>query len=254
MMPAPRERTVLLTGYGWFAGIPEGETNNAELIARALDGALCEACGVRGRVHSLILPVTWAGAFPPVEAAIRKFAPDIVLSLGTDARAAAMRPEPWGVNWQRGQDADPLGPGQEMDAPILPGEPDALRGTLPFEAITLAMLRAGIPAQLGGLSPAQEGAPLPVRSTTGLYLCNKMAYLLADTARRTGIRAGFMHVPTQPAYAAARRLRELQAASGAQQETPLASPFPPSMALETMIEGVRIALGACLEASAHSEV
>ena len=33
-----RSLSILLCGYGWFAGIPEGETNNAELIARALDG------------------------------------------------------------------------------------------------------------------------------------------------------------------------------------------------------------------------
>ena len=31
-----RSLSILLCGYGWFAGIPEGETNNAELIARAL--------------------------------------------------------------------------------------------------------------------------------------------------------------------------------------------------------------------------
>ena len=64
------ERTVLLAGYGWFAGIPQGETNNAELIARALDGTVLSAGCVRGRVHGLVIPVTWAGAFPPVEAAI----------------------------------------------------------------------------------------------------------------------------------------------------------------------------------------
>lgn len=28
-----RSLSILLCGYGWFAGIPEGETNNAELIA-----------------------------------------------------------------------------------------------------------------------------------------------------------------------------------------------------------------------------
>ena len=32
------ETCILLVGYGWFAGIPEGETNNSEMIARALDG------------------------------------------------------------------------------------------------------------------------------------------------------------------------------------------------------------------------
>ena len=35
-----RSLSILLCGYGWFAGIPEGETNNAERIARALDGEI----------------------------------------------------------------------------------------------------------------------------------------------------------------------------------------------------------------------
>ena len=246
-----RERTVLLVGYGWFAGIPQGETNNAELIARALDGAVIESEGIRGCVHGLVVPVTWAGAFPPVEAAIAALHPDIVLALGTDARAGAMRPEPYGVNWQRGRDADPDDPAREtvMDGPITAGGPDALRGTLPYEAMVRAMLRAGIPARLGALTPAEEGAPLPVRCTAGMYLCNTMTYRLAELSARTGLRAGFMHVPTQPAYAAARRLREIGAAGEAERTALLDEPLPPSMALELMIAGTRAAIGACLEES-----
>ena len=242
------ERTVLLAGYGWFAGIPQGETNNTELIARALDGTTLSAGGVLGRVHSLVVPVPWAGAFPPVEAAIAALRPDVVLALGTDARASAMRPEPFGVNWQRGRDADPDDPTREtvMDRPATPGGPDALRGTLPYEAMVRAMLGAGIPAQLGALTPAEEGAPLPVRCTAGMYLCNTMAYRLAELSAKTGLRAGFMHVPTQPAYAAARRLRELEAADGAEREQLMREPLPPSMALEQMIEGTRAAIIACL--------
>ena len=243
------ERAVLLVGYGWFAGIPQGETNNAELIARALDGAVIESGGVRGRVHGLVVPVTWAGAFPPVEAAIAALRPDIVLALGTDARAAAMRPEPYGVNWQRGRDADPDDPTREnvMDGPATPGGPDSLRGTLPYEAMTRAMLCAGIPARLGALTDAEEGAPLPVRCTAGMYLCNTMAYRLAEFSARTGLRAGFMHVPTQPAYAAARRMRELDTADGAERERLMREPMPPSMPLEQMIEGTRAAIIACLK-------
>ena len=65
-----QEATILLVGYGWFRGIPEGEINNAEAIARALDGELLTAQdGTVGRIHSLIAPVTWDGAFAPVEAA-----------------------------------------------------------------------------------------------------------------------------------------------------------------------------------------
>ena len=244
-----RERTVLLVGYGWFAGIPQGETNNAELIARALDGAVIESEGIRGCVHGLVVPVTWAGAFPPVRAAIDALHPDIVLALGTDARAGAMRPEPYGVNWQRGRDADPDDPAREtvMDGPVTAGGPDALRGTLPYEAMVRAMLRAGIPARLGALTPAEEGAPLPVRCTAGMYLCNTMTYRLAELSARTGLRAGFMHVPTQPAYAAARRLREIGAAGEAERTALLDEPLPPSMALELMIAGTKAAIGACLK-------
>lgn len=246
-----RERTVLLVGYGWFAGIPQGETNNTELIARALDGAVIESEGIRGRVHALVVPVTWAGAFPPVEAAIDALHPDIVLALGTDARAGAMRPEPYGVNWQRGRDADPDDPAREtvMDGPVTVGGPDALRGTLPYEAMVRAMLQAGIPARLGALTDAGEGAPLPVGCTAGMYLCNTMAYRLAELSARTGLRAGFMHVPTQPGYAAARRLREMAAADDAERTRLMREPVPSSMPLEQMIEGTRAAIIACLKES-----
>ena len=233
-------RRVLLVGYGWFAGIPQGETNNAELIARALHGERLAANG--GEIESLIVPVTWEGAFAPVAQAIDALAPDIVLALGTDARATAMRPEPYGINWQRGRDADPQDSSRETvkDGPILPGGSDFLRGTLPYEAMVRAMLRAGVPAQLGGLTEPERGAAMPVRCTAGLYLCNTMAYRLALLGRKNGLRAGFMHVPTQPAYAAAQRLREIEAGKA------LDAPLPASMTLEQMIAGTRAAISACL--------
>lgn len=58
-----------------------------------------------------------------------------------------------------------------------------------------AMLAAGVPAQMGALTSAPEGAPLAMQSTTGMYLCNYMTYRLAKLSRETGLRAGFMHVP-----------------------------------------------------------
>jgi len=234
-------KTILLAGYGWFASIPEGQTNNAELIARALDGEIIRAeNGNEAVVRSLILPVIWKEAFAPVEDAIRRLSPDLVLALGTDARAAAMRPEPFGVNWMRGKDAAMDGRVTEMDEAILPGGEDFLHGTLPFEEMTLAMLRAGIPAQLGALSDAEDGAPLARKSTTGLYLCNYMAYRLAHFAKgMPGLRTGFMHVPTQPEYACAARL--------ARGTDALDAPMHASMPLEMMIRGTREALKACIK-------
>lgn len=89
-----RSLSILLCGYGWFAGIPEGETNNAELIARALDGETLVCGDVRATVRGMTMPVLWHGAFEPVQAAIDAQKPDLVLALGTDARAGALRPEP----------------------------------------------------------------------------------------------------------------------------------------------------------------
>ena len=133
-----RSLSILLCGYGWFAGIPEGETNNAELIARALDGETLTRGDVRASVHGLTMPVLWRGAFEPVQAAIDEMKPDLVLALGTDARASALRPEPFGVNWRKGRDA---GDTPEENSPIFAGEPDWLRGALPC---TLCCRRDGV--------------------------------------------------------------------------------------------------------------
>lgn len=244
------ETTILLVGYGWFRGIPEGEINNAEAIARALDGEYLfaqDGSGAAGRIHSLIAPVTWDGAFAPVEAAARALRPQIILALGTDAASPAMRPEPYGVNWCEGRDARPDDPGAEAErsGELIPGGEPVLRGTLPFEAMTRAMLRAGIPAYMGSLQESKPGAPTEKCATTGLYLCNLMAYRLAHFAKTAPfpVRTGFMHVPNQPAYAAARRLRRLEAEPEA-----LSRPIYASMTLAQMVEGVRVALGACLAA------
>ena len=238
-----RSLSILLCGYGWFAGIPEGETNNAELIARALDGETLTRGDVRASVHGLTMPVLWRGAFEPVQAAIDEMKPDLVLALGTDARASALRPEPFGVNWRKGRDA---GDTPEENSPIFADEPDWLRGALPYEAMVRAMLAVGVPAQMGALTPAPEGAPLAMQSTTGMYLCNYMTYRLAKLSRETGLRAGFMHVPTQTAYACRHRERMLAAAADEEAKEKLLTAPIAGMELEMMVKGTRAALEACL--------
>lgn len=239
-----RSLSILLCGYGWFAGIPEGETNNAELIAHALDGETLTRGDVCAKIHGMTMPVLWNGAFEPVQRAIDELHPDIVLALGTDGRASAMRPEPFGVNWRKGRDA---GDNPEANSPILEGDEIWLRGTLPYDAMTRAMLAVGIPAQTGALTPADTDAPLPFKSTTGMYLCNYMTYRLAQLSRETGLRAGFMHVPTQPEYACRHRERALAAAQTEEERTKLLAAPIAAMPLEMMVKGARAALEACLD-------
>ncbi|MBP3656187.1 MAG: hypothetical protein J6K32_05760 [Clostridia bacterium] len=244
-MSSTNETTILLVGYGWFRNIPKGEINSAEQIARALDGERLSCGGRTARVHSIVVPVMWEGAFPPVEQAVRDLQPQIVLALGTDASAAALRPEPYGVNWCEGTDASPDDPTLETtrSCPIDERGAAYLRGALPFDAMTRAILTEGIPAQTGTLSDAPEGWPIRHRSSAGRYLCNYMAYRLAQLADAAPhpMRTGFLHVPTQPAYAAARRLAQLQAGEAA-----LDALMLPSMPLEMMIRGVRAALCAAV--------
>ena len=108
----------------------------------------------------MTMPVLWNGAFEPVQAAIDELKPDLVLALGTDARASAMRPEPFGVNWRRGRDA---GGNPEENAPIFAGEPDWLRGALPYEAMVRAMLAAGEEEQQGGQRQAEHDGDVSVQ-------------------------------------------------------------------------------------------
>ena len=100
--PAGPPLTVLVVGYGWYSGIPEGQTNNAETIALAVDQEMVRARDEKGRVvalgkvHSIVVPVTWYGAFPPVIEAIEELQPDIVVGIGTAAGITGLRVEPLG--------------------------------------------------------------------------------------------------------------------------------------------------------------
>lgn len=167
-----------------MAGLPgtrKGRPINAELIARALDGETLIHKDICAEIHGMTMPVLWNGAFEPVQKAIDELHPNLVLALGTDGRASAMRPEPFGVNWRKGCDA---GDNPEVYSPILEGDEIWLRGTLPYDAMTRAMLDAGVPAQTGALSSADADAPLPFKSTTGMYLCNYMTYRLVSSAAK----------------------------------------------------------------------
>jgi pyroglutamyl-peptidase len=77
---------------------------------------------------------------------------------------------------------------------------------------------------------AWEAAGIPgyVSDTAGTYLCNAALYCALDTGDDTP--AGFVHLPSLPEEAARQH------------------PPQPSMTLDTMLEGVRIALETAIAA------
>jgi pyroglutamyl-peptidase len=112
------------------------------------------------------------------------------------------------------------------------GEPAGLLGSLPIERIGDRLLAAGIPARLSG--------------TAGQFLCNALMYhALRLCAERTPPpRCGFIHLPLEQVALLLEQARD-HATVELHQRADLAS-----MALETMIEGVRLAIATTLEAAA----
>ena len=197
------EPTVLLTGFEPFGG---ERVNPSAEIARALEGAI-----VNGhRVITAILPVAFAATLPALEALLETHRPELAIATGQAGGRSELAIERVAANLIDARMADADGQ-QPIDEPVIADAPAAYFSTLPVKAM-LARLRAlGIPA---GLS-----------QTAGAYVCNQAFYALAHlvATRYRGTRAGFIHVPWLPEQAVRHHGQ-------------------PSMALETMIAGVRAAL------------
>jgi pyroglutamyl-peptidase len=194
---------VLLTGFEPFGG---EQVNPSAEIARALDGAL-----VNGhRVVAAVLPVAFASTWIKLEGLIEKHSPVLVLATGQAGGRSELAIERIAANLIDARIPDAYG-AQPIDEPVLADAPAAYFSTLPVKAM-LARLRAlGIPA---GLS-----------QSAGSYVCNQAFYVLGHlvATRYRGLRAGFMHVPWLPEQAARHHGQ-------------------PSMAIETMVAGVRAAI------------
>jgi pyroglutamyl-peptidase len=183
--------------------------NPSELIALELNGSDVAGAPVVGRV----LPVSAARTPVAVREAIAEVGPSLVLLVGVAAGRSALAAERVAVNVFDFDQPDHDGE-QPVDVPIRAGGPAAYFSTLPLRAIVQAWQAAGIPGYLS--------------DTAGTYLCNAALYSALDNGE--GVPAGFVHVPSLPEEAARAR------------------PPQPSMTLETMLEGVTIALGAAIAA------
>lgn len=194
---------VLLTGFEPFGG---ERINPSGEIARALDGEIANG----HRVVSAILPVAFASTLPMLEALLETHRPVLVLATGQAGGRSELAIERVAANLidARIADADGL---QPIDEPVIADAPAAYFSTLPVKAMLARLRVLGIPA---GLS-----------QTAGSYVCNQAFYALAHlvATRYRGTRAGFVHVPWLPEQAVRHHGQ-------------------PSMALETMIAGVRAAI------------
>ena len=208
-----KTKTVLLTGFEPFGGDalnPSGE------IARQLDGAEIAGHQVRGAV----LPCVFGESAAELKRLIRRHSPTLVICLGLANGRAEITPERVAINVDDARIPDNAGR-QPVDRAVVKGGPAAYWSTLPIKAIVAALRRNGLPAA--------------VSQTAGTFVCNHAFYSLmhALARKRSTVRGGFIHLPSQPE---------------------LAKPGQPSLPLTAMRDAVALAIATAVTRRAEPKV
>lgn len=168
------DRTVLLTGFAPF----DGQQENASWLAVR---RVAERWSGPGALVTALLPVSFKGVGPALDAAVDACRPDVVICTGLAEGRATIGLERTAVNVMdaRIPDQDGRSP---IDEPVVPDGPVGYWSTLPIKACQAAVAGAGVPAEVSG--------------SAGTYVCNAVFYRLMHRLREaTGVRAGFVHVP-----------------------------------------------------------
>jgi pyroglutamyl-peptidase len=204
-----RPLTVLLTGFETFE---QQDVNASWAAVRAVAKDWDESAEGAALVTAL-LPVSFARAPRRLAELLLDARPDLVVCVGEAGGRSAVGVERVAVNVQDARIPDEDG-AQPVDAPVVPGGDVAHFSSLPVKACFAAMLAAGVPGE--------------VSNTAGTFVCNTVAYALADhlaAGHAPGARGGFVHVPRLPE----------QVPEGA-----------PSLGVEAAAEGLRAILRAAL--------
>lgn len=148
------------------------------------------------------LPCAFASAAEILLQLINELQPAMVIATGLGPGRSDISIERVAINVNDARIPDNLG-AQPIDTAVVAGGPAAYFSTLPIKGMVKAVRDAGIAAS--------------VSQTAGTFVCNQVFYRLQHALAGTGVRSGFIHVPGLPE-------------SG-----------EPSMALSTIVEGLRVA-------------
>jgi pyroglutamyl-peptidase len=178
-MTAPR--TVLLTGFTPFPGVPVNLT--ATLVPQI--AAHARRRFAQGRFVARVLPTEWAAAPLVLDELVARHQPDVVVHFGVDGSAEGFEIETQGINVCAAR-ADAAG-ALPASVAVIEGAAERLAASLPVARILARLAARGIPAR------ASDDA--------GRYLCNFVLYRSLHHAagvRERQMRAGFVHLP--PAF------------------------------------------------------
>ena len=159
----------------------------------------------------LELPTEFAAAPALALEALRREQPDAVLCLGQAGGRDRLTLERVAINCMAAAIPDNAGV-WPTDQPVDPAGEAAYFTTLPIRRMADAMQAAGVPA---GIS-----------NSAGTFVCNALLYRLLRAPETKDVPCGFLHLPYLP------------------EQTEGKPDGTPSMPLETMLRGLRAALGA----------
>lgn len=169
-------RTVLLTGFDPFG---QDTINPSWEAVSRLGGDI-----IGGRhIVAEQLPTTFGGAPRTLRAALRRYAPELVLCIGLAGGRAALSLERVAINVNDARIPDNAG-AQPVDIPVVARGPAAYFTTLPIKAMHADLRAAGIPAEIS--------------QTAGTFVCNQVFYVLMHALAGTRVRGGFVHIPFLP--------------------------------------------------------
>ena len=201
MYSASGAQVVLITGFEPFGNYT---VNPSQLIAEALNGSTLNDAEIVG----MVLPVDFNESMEITTDAIQQYHPDLVISLGLNARSQAIRVEKIGVNLKRYPKDDGTW--------SFPRRIDASGSFLRFTPLhTVDIVR----------KIREENISVQQSFFAGTYVCNALFYQMLGyaNAQNHTIKVGFIHVPL------------------------LDSQDPQGMSLQIMVDAVRIAIQTGLE-------
>ena len=193
-------KVVLVTGFEPF-GVHT--TNPSQVIAEMLNGSTLNDAEIIG----IVLPVNFTASVEKAREAIELYHPDVVISLGLNAKTEVIEVEKIGVNIKRYPKDDGSW-----------SFPQRIDTNGPFLRIS--------PLKANDIVRKIRDADIPAKQSffAGSYICNALFYGVLGYVKEQNLNTliGFIHVPL------------------------LDSQDPEGMALEAMVDAVKIAIQDCL--------
>lgn len=171
--------------------------------------------GEQAHIEALQLPCVFDLSLQVLEQKILEVQPDVVICIGQAGGRADISIERVAINLNDASIPDNQG-NQPIDTAVVKNAPAAYFSTLPCKAMVQTMKKAGVPSSLS--------------LSAGTYVCNHTMFgLLHFLAEHLpNCRGGFVHIPYLPEQGVKHR-------------------DVPTMALDTLVTGLNLALQVALE-------